>query len=302
MADQDDGASAHVPLWAWTNVLSLDAVAVGLLWLLVFTCQFCGRVPAPHEMAIIGLSIWMVYTADRLLDSARLDLGKPHSLRHRFHFQHRRFLGIAWFLALSINTGLIVHFASEPQLRWGCAAIAIVIAYVMGVQLSTASAKWIPKEMQAGIVFAFGIGLVAWTEIDPSGFFPLLISTLMAGFLFSTNCLAIACWEREWDKNQNFESWVSRWPVVHRLLPALIFIQATVAVCLLALGMLPILVASCLITSDCLLMGLVLLHRDRWLGNGADSAPPGLVRFRVALADATLVIPPIAFATAGTVA
>jgi hypothetical protein len=301
MSNQDDSDSTYVPFWAWPNVLSLDAVAVGLLWLMIFTFQFCGRMLHLFELGIVGLSIWMVYTADRLLDSAGLDHEKPHSLRHRFHSEHRKQLRLAWFSALVLNTGLVVNFATESQLRWGSAAIAIVIGYVMSVQLSTPSARWIPKELHAGMVFSFGVSLVAWSEMDPFDFAPLLISTLMAGFLFATNCLSIACWEQEWDRHQNFDSSVTRCPIVHRLLPTLIFIQATVAVCLFASGWLPLLVTLCLISSNFLLMGLSLLHRDRWFGKRSDSVAPGSVRFRVALADATLVIPPIVFATAQTV-
>ena len=126
-----------------------------------------------------------------------------------------------------------------------------------------------------------------------------MISTLMVGLLFAANCLAIACWECESDRHQNFESLATRSPTVRRWLPFLIFIQAIFASCLFAFGLLPFLVASCLISSDVLLMGLVLFRDDARAENEAPSPPPERLRFRVALADVTLVIPPIAFASVG---
>ena len=171
-----------MPLWSWANVVSLDAVAVGLLWQLLYTTQFCQRFPAVYELAIIGLSIWLVYTADRLFDAIRLDRTRPHTFRHRFHAAHQAQLTTIWFVALAVDTLLIVRFAHESQLRWGCSAIAIVVAYVTGIHLIRNASSWFPKELQAGMLFAFGVSLPAWSEISANGFVALLASVLMTGF------------------------------------------------------------------------------------------------------------------------
>ena len=58
--DQHSWNASDAPLWSWANLLSLDAVAVGVFWQFIFTIEFCGRMPAAYEVGIIGLSIWML--------------------------------------------------------------------------------------------------------------------------------------------------------------------------------------------------------------------------------------------------
>jgi hypothetical protein len=283
------------------NSVSLDAVVVGLLWMTVFTVQFCRRLPSVNEMAIIGLSIWLVYTVDRLFDSLRLDHQRPHSLRHRFHFRHRKILSVVWFLALAIDTALIVLFASESQLRWGCSAIAIVVAYVCGVQLTRHPVPWFPKELQAGMAFAFGVSLTAWSECGRQDFVALLLSTLLAGMLFTTNCYAIACWERDLDSDQRFSSWVTEFPESGRWLPAALIGQMILVSFLIAFGLLPWFTGLCLTASELLLFSLVM--KDRELTDPSSRLNQSTVlagRFAL-LADAALVVPPAALMAVGVI-
>lgn len=298
---RSDGSRVKIPWRWWANAISLDAVAVGVLWNFVFTFQFCDRWPAIYEPAIIGLSIWLVYTADRLFDSLRLDTDCPHSLRHRFHFANRRWLVLIWFGVLLADTAIIVGFANENQLRWGCAAIALVVAYVSGVQWLVRSTKWFPKEFQVGAVFAFGVSLTAWSEANQMAFIPLLVSTLMAGVLFAANCLAISEWERELDASQQFDSFSVRFPWVRKSLVVAMLVHAAIAVVLFAAGILPALVVACLVASDTLLMLLVLVNRQ----SVGDPVVPGdgLIRADafVALADVALLVPPLVWTIAGKV-
>lgn len=288
-------------IWRLANALSLDAVLVGLTWQLVFTRQFCQRLPAPHEMAIVGLSIWLVYTIDRLLDSLRLDTSRPHSFRHRFHLRYRKRLCFVWLTALGINAANVVCFASEPQLRWGCMAIAVVIGYVVGVQLVPKPKMMIPKELQVGLVFAFGVSLTAWSEVGRHETTELLIATMMAGLLFAGNCLAIAGWERHFDIHQNFDSFALRMPQSTTALPTALIFHAIATVILGAVGLMGPLVLGCLIASDCMLFLITVgghrLSRKRNIEH--DPPPSNLFDWNgalVSLADVSLMIPPLGWA------
>ena len=288
-----------MPLWSWANVVSLDAVAVGLLWQLLYTTQFCQRFPAVYELAIIGLSIWLVYTADRLFDAIRLDRTRPHTFRHRFHAAHQTQLTTIWFVALAVDTLLIVRFAHESQLRWGCSAIAIVVAYVTGIHLIRNASSWFPKELQAGMLFAFGVSLPAWSEISANGFVALLASVLMTGFLFTGNCFAIAHWEQDLDSSQGFDSWFTRHPAAGVWLPWALIFQVTLAFALAFVGVIAPLIAACLIFGNVLLFGLVVASRGKVRQSDRRSDSDVLVRMLVVLADVALVIPPVAFVAAG---
>ncbi len=288
-----------MPLWSWPNLLSLDAIAVGLLWQLAFAIEFCGRSPSWPESGIVGLTIWLAYTADRLLDSARLDLSRPHTLRHRLHLEKRNYLVGVWIVALAIDTAVVVVYATESQIRWGCVAIAIVLAYVARVHLARQSRWRLPKELQAGMVFAFGVSLLPWSEVNDKLLVPLLLSTLLAGFLFAANCFAVAQWENDLDSNQGFSSWVTSYPASPRWLPIALIWLLMITAMMYMNHFIPLLITTCLIASNLLLLVVVLVTRGR--GTVTETcrtsvrppSPYGLI------ADAALVIPPMMWVVTG---
>ena len=290
-ADPAAAERMSVPWWSWANVLSLDAVAIGWMWHWVFTVEFCGRYPTLPESGIIVLSIWLVYTADRLFDSLRLDRGRPHTLRHRIHLEFRNALVAAWVVVLTIDATLVFRYATSAQLRWGYVAIAIVLAYVAGVHVARPARRWIPKELQAGMVFAFGVSLNSWSESNVADVSVLLLSTLMAGTLFTANCLAVACWEREFDFSQGFGSWVTQYPDCPRWLPPALICYLIVSASMWVTHVLPSLMATCLIASDGLLLVVLVAGGGRASSVRArpmavaSASPFGVV------ADVALVIP-----------
>jgi hypothetical protein len=300
----DDPAAADkmkVPWWSWANILSLDAVAIGLLWQWVFTVQFCRRYPTLPECGIIGVSIWLVYTADRLFDSLRLDRDRPHTLRHRIHLEFRNPLVAVWVAALAVDVTLVLSFASTTQLRWGYVAVAVVLAYVAGVHASRPARVWIPKELQAGMVFALGVSLTAWSQSSGGESSVLLLSTLMAGILFASNCLSVACWERELDRSQGFDSWVTRHPGCPRWLPFALAGHLVLSVAMLLTQLLPLFMASCLIASDLFLLLVWVASRGR--EDAVRSRPLSITSASPlgVVADVAIVIPPMLWVVADPV-
>lgn len=280
-----------MPWFACANVTSLDAVLVGLIWVAIFTYSFCDRAPAMDEAAIIGMSIWLVYTADRLFDSLRLDAAAPHSLRHRFHRDHRRPLAVCWLVVLAIDVTTMIRGANDSQLRWGLAAAGLVIGYVAAAQLWRTLDRWLPKEIQIGLVFAFGTSLVAWSEPRRAESMELLIANGLAAMLFTLNCLAVGIAERELDDQQGFDSLVRRVNAALRRWFAVAVAHGLLTGALLWLHLVPELVAGCLIAGDVLLIAVM------WIAARRDtrslSSQAGSVRFRwpVVFADLALVAP-----------
>ncbi|MFK8111506.1 MAG: hypothetical protein AB8B91_04875 [Rubripirellula sp.] len=288
----------RVPAWSWINTLSLDAVCIGLFWMTLVTRVHCNRWPSFAEASVIGLSIWLAYTADRLLDSLKLDISRPHTLRHRIHLEYRRPFVAFWIMALLANTYLIMYYATSEQLRWGYAGVAVVIAYIASAHLAQtrirASRGWsIPKELQAGMVFAMGVSFVAWTEQNQPASISLVTISVTLGLLFSLNCFAVASWEDDLDAQQRFPSWVTRFPSGPRWLPKTVLAHAAATVLLAIIGALPLAVAGCAIASG-LLMRLLLSHSN---SNTSPETSKQLVQWRSVglIADAAIVLPPLAW-------
>ena len=72
---RDGGNVGKIPWYLWPNLLGLDAVAVSVVWLWCFAVS--EGVPLENQILrpiylVLGLVVWLVYTADRLLDALRM--------------------------------------------------------------------------------------------------------------------------------------------------------------------------------------------------------------------------------------
>ena len=297
---------ASVHCWHLINLCSLDAVTVGLAWQAVFTMQFCNRYPTWAESLIIGLSIWLAYTVDRILDSRRLQTDKPHTFRHKFHHQFRQQLSIIWILALAIDATLIILFADGAQLQWGLGCLTLVILYIAGIQLGHWKLR-LPKEIQAGFLFAFGITLTCWATLAEPSIYPLLLSTILVGFLFSINCATFAYWERRFDAAQSFSSWTSRQPVSLQPVFFALLLEVALTVALLNWALIPPFIAACLLASILCLAGVLLTGTRIGLQKVAENQLPAsedmpatLPELRVLFTDLSLFFPPTVFIVVAT--
>ena len=277
----------------WINLFSIDAVGVAFAWQFLFTRQFCERFPSPSETIALGLTVWIAYTADRLLDARRLDLTRPHTLRHRVHREFCRPLTFIWIAAVVVNLTLISIIATTTQLCWGLSCLVLVVAYIKRIQRCRRPRRgWLPKEMQAGLLFGFGVSLLAWSETPAQSVAKLSICTGMSGLLFTMNCASIAYWDREQDRAQGFDSWLC---LPSNSLPLLwmgIGCHIALTACLYVVGEIPPSFATALGMSGGLLLMVVITHVF-------DSAPPTTEKKVVttpsvwqSLADASLFIPP----------
>lgn len=281
----------RIRLWQLVNLCSLDAVTVGLTWQLIFTLQFCGRFPSWVESSIIGTSIWLAYTADRILDSRQLQCDLPHTSRHHFHHQFRRPICFLWMLALGFNAILIIHFSTVNQIKWGMSCLLLVCFYLLNVQKTNWTIRRIPKEIQAGCIFGFGVSLVSWSSSSERPTFQLFFSTVVTGFLFSINCATVAYWERQLDAAQTFSSWTARRSAtLYPIAIALVF-EFALIISLLFFEAIPRLIAGCLLSSALCLAITVVTNRKLHM-HCPDALLTKPLAIRELLADISLILPP----------
>lgn len=209
-ADHDE----PIPWIASSSLLSIDAVLVAVVWQTLFTRTFLGRSPSVAEAWALGSTVWLIYVADRLLDASRLDLTRPHTLRHRFHHRHARVFWTVWVLVLMVAVAVVVGQLSPALIQSGLMLATAVLIYGAGVHFfprdghgDRGQRRLIPKEIQVGVLFAIGVSLLAWTHVcvsDSSAGGSLLLATILAAVLFSFNCLLVSRWEAAVDEAQTF--------------------------------------------------------------------------------------------------
>lgn len=279
------------------NTVSLDAVAVSLLWQFIFCVSFAERAPTIAESVSLGLTVWLIYCADRLLDAARIDTSIQATYRHQFHLRHRPRLTIIW-MALLVADAIVVCFGIDGQiLVLGIGLAAAVLIYGAGVHFAATPLRRIPKEVQVGFLFACGVSLVSWPTVlsDTTQQLPMLVTLGLASLLFACNCIFVAVCELETDQAQGFDSLPRRWmkrdcTSIGSALFTTTSVLAMASLILAWLGLMPWIAGVTLAISFAFLAAMSLaqfalqLSIDRYFGGNLTA---GLV------ADSALFLPPL---------
>jgi hypothetical protein len=142
--------------WAWLHLLSLDAPLVGVLWQLLFAKALRVQL-APVVSLITALVIWLIYVADRILDSYQAEGGTEEALRHQFYRAHRMAFLPAFLTALLVTGWMAFADLGFKTWRDGLLLAAIVGGYFAVVHLLGGRAqKWFSKEIAVAILFGLG--------------------------------------------------------------------------------------------------------------------------------------------------
>lgn len=195
-----------------------------MTWQWLFAHSF-GVALTPYHALGLGLTVWLIYVADRLLDGLGLDLRRPHTYRHALYTRHCSTFALLWLIGLALDgtlvvTGLLTAALNHLELNLGLAILAAVILYGVGIHLAKSNKAVFTKELQIGVVFALGVTLPVWAQAQ-SG--KVLVGTLLLVALCNLNCLLIAAWERRADAAQGQASLALALPGVERgLEPALL--------------------------------------------------------------------------------
>jgi len=192
------------PIALW-HLLSLDAPTVAALWTW-FIARACHiRLPFAAPAAM-GLAVWMLYAADRLLDARLLDgdeedkdaewRPQPGELeaRHLFHHRHRRpFLAAIAVAALALAA--LVSSLDPVAMRLYLIEGVLLAAWFV-VLHATHSAHRLPKEIAVGLFFSAAT-FIPTVARDP-GLRPMLLPcAVLFAALCSLNCLFIYAWEHD---------------------------------------------------------------------------------------------------------
>jgi len=135
--------------YALFNILSLD-VAIGAVVSAVFFARVLDVHLRINSLIALGLTVWMIYTVDHLLDARKLKRDASTE-RHKFHQKHFKALVIALTLA-----GLVVasqlFFVRTPVLIGGLVLSWIIVIYFLTLK----KLKYL-KELAGAILYTGGV-------------------------------------------------------------------------------------------------------------------------------------------------
>lgn len=126
----------------------------------------------------LGLTVWAIYLADRLID-VRQPATEGESSRHRFYRRHRLLSGGLLAAAIIADVSIAIYWLRPVVLSTGLIVAASVVSYLGLFALLRIGREW-SKRFCAAILFTAGVFLVAWTStahailIGPAAAFCLL--------------------------------------------------------------------------------------------------------------------------------
>ena len=152
---------------------------------------------------MLALATWLLYVADRLLDSMQPAGAYTLQHRHYFHARHRRPLLLLALPATTLLTWFVCKRMDPAPRREDLGLALCALLYLLGVHLPMLR-TWrrtlsLPKELCVGIIFAAACVIPAWSRQHglhtqrPA----LLIVAILFALLCWLNCVAIEVWGRK---------------------------------------------------------------------------------------------------------
>jgi hypothetical protein len=186
----------HSALALW-HLLSLDAPTVASVWIWFIAAANHIRLPLSSILAMF-IAVWMLYAADRLLDTRSLDSQsrtEQHlEARHYFHHRHRTSF-LAGILLASVALAPLLLRLSTDAVHLYLILGGLLFGYFVLIH-ATRSAHRLPKEIAVGIFFAAAT-FIPTVARRPELRLALLPSALLLATLCSLNCLFIYAWEHD---------------------------------------------------------------------------------------------------------
>jgi 4-hydroxybenzoate polyprenyltransferase len=209
-----------IRLYRIINILSLD-VAVGAVISSLFFAQILGVVILPYGLAALGLTVWIIYTADHLHDASKIR-NKASSYRHRFHQRYFKTLLILMVIAMCIDI-VVIFFIKKQVFFWGLGLIVLIALYLI-----TQRKLFFLKEFFVALMYTIGVLLPSFAvtslEIDQNHytlFFQFFLLALL-------NLLIFSLFDADKDSSDGLHSFVTHFgkPFVHKFIFILFLILA----------------------------------------------------------------------------
>lgn len=187
-----------IALYRKINLLSID-VALGAVACSVFLSQAFHTTVSVDSFIVLGITVWIIYTVDHLIDGHRADEDKL-SPRHHFHQQYRVPLSILVVVATIVNLILVVGL-NRPVIVAGAILLAMVILYFL-IQSRVRGFK----EFLCGLLYLAGVLIVPLTgyRLTVSPYTGLVTVQLFLVVIF--NLLMFSWFDQSLDKANGWPS------------------------------------------------------------------------------------------------
>jgi len=179
------------------HFLALDTVAAVVFWSLL-AGKLSGTPAAPLPLFLTACGVWLVYTADRWLDSFPGSREPNPGPRHAFAGRHRRAILVGWSVVFLISLTVGVSILPSDELFVGAAVTALATGYLFAAQQGsmwqTKARSGISKAAAVALLVALAACLFPCLRSAEPPLHRLLV-VLGIALLFLPQTLATRFWE-----------------------------------------------------------------------------------------------------------
>jgi len=186
--------------YRFLNLISID-VACGAMVGALFFAQIFQVHLLIYGICSLGITVWIIYTTDHLLDVRRLSR-EASTRRHQFHQKYFGLMSALLVVAILIDFYMIFHLR-KAVFSWGI-GLAIFVFFYLVFQ------RWMSpfKEIVAASLYSFGVFLPALSLQTGSVTIQNITLMILFGITALINLLLFSMFDKEKDANHAQQSFI----------------------------------------------------------------------------------------------
>ncbi len=177
------------------NTLSLDAPLVVLVWQDFFADALGVELNYSIRLVFL-LSVWLAYSADRILECVGARSGKQLFKRHLFFYQNYKKFGLIWLIVFITATVISCVSFELTEFFYCLGLFFVVLVNQVWSFFEPIYLKVIPKPFRTSIILAIASVLLPALLCDGLKVWDYLLIFLVT-HLFWINCVLSKSWECE---------------------------------------------------------------------------------------------------------
>jgi 4-hydroxybenzoate polyprenyltransferase len=232
-------------LYKLIRLFSLDIVA-GAIAAQVFSSRVMGIELHRSYYIILALTVWLIYTADHLMDGIKSH-GKSESETYNFFYKYKIPVILVFLLVLVFVFRLVVYRLDQRIIEFGIAPGVAVVVYLLMNRYYGNAPKWFfIKELWIALIYTMAIwgGPVIFAGDKVSTSQAMLITSFL--LIILGNVLIYSIFEKEKDISEDNKSFVRDFGITAAVNLAIYTLISSIIFALVALIFLKVLLIYCL--------------------------------------------------------
>jgi 4-hydroxybenzoate polyprenyltransferase len=221
-------------IYHFIRLFSLDIIA-GAIAALAFSSSVMGIDLPRTYYTVLALTVWLIYTADHLMDGAKTR-GKSSSETHNFFYTYKIPIILVFLIVLVFTFRLSMYRLDEKIIEFGMTPFAAVVVYLLLNRYYGNAPKWFfIKELWISLIYTLAIWggavIYAGDKVSPVQILMIVAFTLIV----LSNVLIYSIYERESDLSDDNKSIVRDFGLGFAVNSALISLSLSIVCALCAL-------------------------------------------------------------------